>query len=529
MKRYTLTVVDVGGIQDYCFGTNNLRQNVGASYLVDCASRKWVVDALPRPHNVVAPDDEECPFNDQEQIEDGDLKSEVIYVGGGNALILFVDDESAITFAKRFTRRVLMEAPGLNVVVTSLELDWDDPLGGENGSVSKIMSRLAQEKRERIFPVPMLGLGVTASCSFSDLPAVDEYEGRLISAEVQAKLRVEEQAHQRLVRLVDWHGYSPAKDFDDFGRTRGESSYVAVIHTDGNGMRSRVRALLKRFPNATQNRDYIREMRAFSLSIQRAGMTALRKTVERLVAAVRIDEGGERSIGPIKLREDKLPFRPIVFGGDDVTFVCDGRLGLTVAAYYLEQFSSHVLGDGKPAYSRAGIAVVKTHYPFARAYALAEALCGSAKAYVLERQGPPYEEEGVTVMDWHFAVGGVLRDLAEIRNRDYTVEAGELFMRPIRLTSPEQDWRSWNTFARIVREFRCGKWAARRNKLRALRDALRFGPDAVEHFQRVHGPSLPLIPERPDMASQGWQGGKCGYFDAIEAMDFFVPLEGEGV
>jgi hypothetical protein len=25
-----------------------------------------------------------------------------------------------------------------------------------------------------------------------------------------------------------------------------------------------------------------------------------------------------------------LPFRPLVYGGDDVTFVCDGRLGLVL-------------------------------------------------------------------------------------------------------------------------------------------------------------------------------------------------------
>jgi len=27
---------------------------------------------------------------------------------------------------------------------------------------------------------------------------------------------------------------------------------------------------------------------------------------------------------------------------------------------------------------------------------------------------------------------------------------------------------------------------------------------------------------------QGWQGGECGYFDVIEALDMFVPLEGSG-
>lgn len=530
MKRYTLTVVDTVGIQDYIFGTNNLRQNVGASYLVDCATRKWVVDALPPRHNVLDPDRFECPFKD-EKIEDKNLDAEVIYMGGGNALILFADHEEAIAFSKRLTRRVLLEAPGLNVVLAHVQFDWgQESLGGKEGCIRKVMTTLVQRKRERVASMPLLGLGVTASCAFTDLPAVEEDnedgEGHLISAETQAKLQAAEQAHKRLVSLIDWHDYRIPKDFDDFGRTRGESSYIAVIHTDGNSIGNRIRTLRDRFPLASQNRDYIRVMRAFSLSLQEAAMNALRNTVERLVTAVQTNDEGEKSIGPIELKGNKLPFRPIVFGGDDVTFVCDGRLGLALAAYYLEQFSSQTLTDGKLAYARAGIAVVKTHYPFARAYALAEALCRSAKTYVVERQDPPYNEEGVTAMDWHFAVGGVIRDLEEIRNREYTVQAGKLFMRPVRLTSPEQDWRSWDTFSQIVRKFKSSEWAGRRNKVKALRDALRSGPDAVKHFLGVYRLDLPPIAAQPDMASQGWQGGRCGYFDAVEAIDFFIPLEG---
>src|SRR5260370_22422013 len=33
-----------------------------------------------------------------------------------------------------------------------------------------------------------------------------------------------------------------------------------------------------------------------------------------------------------------IPFRPIVFGGDDVTFVCDCRLGLSLATAYFREF-----------------------------------------------------------------------------------------------------------------------------------------------------------------------------------------------
>lgn len=532
MRRYTLTVIDTSGIQDYIFSTNNLKQNAGASYLVECATGRWVVEELPSPHNVRNVDDVENPFDENAKIEDGTLKAEVIYIGGGNALVLFAGQEEAIAFAKRLSRRVLWEAPGLNVVLAHASFDWQkEALGGPTGVVKRAMTRLAQRKKEQMTSVPQLGLGVTASCAFTDLLAVKEiYEEQksiLVSAETRAKLEAADNAHDRLLKLIDWHGYDTPKDFDDFGRTKGESSYVAVIHTDGNGMGSRIQSLRNKFPQPEQNRDYINDMRAFSLSIHRAAMKTLNETVDLLVNAVKTDGEGDKYIGRIKLKGNKLPFRPIVYGGDDVTFVSDGRLGLTLTAYYLQQLASKTLADEKPLYARAGIAVVKTHYPFARAYALAEELCRSAKMYIKERQDPPYNEEGVTAMDWHFAVGGLIRDLGEIRDREYSGAEGKFFMRPVRLTNPEKDWRSWDTFSRIVDGFNSDEWAERRNKIKALRDALRAGPKAVEHFLKVYSvTTLPPIEGLESMAKQGWQGDRCGYFDAIEAMDFFVPLEG---
>ena len=35
-----------------------------------------------------------------------------------------------------------------------------------------------------------------------------------------------------------------------------------------------------------------------------------------------------------------FPLRPIVFGGDDLTFVCHGRIGLALAARYLQYFEA---------------------------------------------------------------------------------------------------------------------------------------------------------------------------------------------
>ena len=530
MEQYTLTVVDTTGIQDYIFGTNNLPQNLGASYLVESATRQWVVDALdalPAKHNV-SNLDSDLPFIPNCMIENGTVQAEVVYAGGGNTVILFANHKLAVEFARCLTRKVLLEAPGLQLVLVHQDFNWQSQaLGGKSGVVKNTMVCLTARKAGQVTSWPLLGLGVTAACVFTGLPAVaEDQDGRLISAQVRAKLQAEQKAHGRLKKLVDLHEYDVPKDFDDSGRTKGESSYIAVIHTDGNGMGKRIQQIRDKYPTPTDNRKYIQEMREFSLSIRTTARKALKSTIDKLVAS--IDEQNTIS-GVIELKKKQLPFRPIVFGGDDVTFVCDGRLGLTLAAYYLEQFSGMKLGDGDFAHCRAGVAVVKTHYPFARAYALANELCQSAKQYITDRQ-KSFDEKGLTALDWHYATSGAILSIKELREREFTIPPhGTLLMRPVRLTNPENDWCSWQTFKQVVRKFQADeRWTERRNKVKALRDILRAGPDAVKRFRTVYGlGKLPEIGQRPDMAIQGWQGGRCGYFDAIEASDFFIPLAGE--
>ncbi|TDA68822.1 MAG: hypothetical protein D9V47_06820 [Clostridia bacterium] len=520
-----LSVVDVRRIQRYVFGSNILRHNVGASALVEQAVSDWVFDSLREPHNV-----RDGNIVDL-RMERDSLAAEVIYSGGGNAAVIFADMEEARQFARRYTAKVLLEAPGLEVT-----LAHSDPFIWETESLArvldKIMQRVAVKKLAVTGPTPLLGLSVTAACDFTGLPAVGtDEEDKLVSAEVEAKteaaLKGRPKFEQKLNRELESQGYTMARDFDHFGRSKGESSYIGIIHTDGNGMSRRKKRIGEQFSACDKNREYILAMRRFSRSVAKAVDDALLATLQAILSVVeRISiDGTSREViaGTVEIRDKRIPFRPIVVGGDDVTLVVDGRLALSVAAFYLERFSSSTLADGKPAYARAGVAIVKTHYPFARAYALAEELCASAKKCIQERCDPPYNEEGLSALDWHIATTGFLGSLEEMRERS---GEGKLHLRPLRLTSPDKDWRSWRAFTEVVEDFQKGpSWAGRRNKVKALRDALRDRGDAVKDFLRNYQCSLHL-PEDwpPSLAETGWYGDTCGYFDAIEAMDFYTPL-----
>jgi len=108
-------------------------------------------------------------------------------------------------------------------------------------------------------------------------------------------------------------------------------------------------------------------------------------------------------------------------------------------------------------------------------------------------------------------------------------------MRPLRLDTTEKgldttekEWRSWPVFIKIVKAFKEGEaWRNRHNKVKALREALRKGEKAVIGFRRVYSiDALPTIHEDyTSFPEQGWQGDRCGYFDAIEAMDRLIELD----
>lgn len=533
MRNYVVTVLDTTGIQPYIFGSNRLRENIGGSYLVDQATDEWAKDALQelgqKINQAIHIYEPNRPAN-KPYIEDGELAAELVYAGGGNTVLLFQSLDMAKQFTRILSKRILTDAPGINLVAAHQEFDWD------NESLYEVIqdlmkNQLDRQKRERIPSSPLLGLGVTAACQSTQLVAVDMSDNHgcpmpyLVSREIVAKLDAVKAANDKLDNtLFDRKipkKYKIALDFDDFGRSRGENSYLAIVHADGNNMGDR----FQKYGEDRENRDYITAMRELSDSVRLAGLTALKEVAKAVVNS--IDSEGKVK-GQFAIKNNYLPFRPLVYGGDDVTFVCDGRLGLELAAIYLNYFKKQPAADGKPLSACAGICVVKAHYPFARAYQLSEQLCKNAKKFVIE-QKEEWGEEDLSALDWHLAASGLFGSLGEIRQREYQVKQGDLTMRPVLLEHKYQ-WRKWPNFTSLVHAFNeDDDWKGRRNKVIALREKLREGSQATIEFLKAYSiKNLPPIQEAADEVQDcGWTEGNCGYFDAIEAMEFYISLSEE--
>lgn len=544
MSNFTATIVDTTGIQKYIFGSNRLKENVGASHLVKLATDyqvtgSWLRECFQSLGNVCIPEDN--LDGDLLVTEDPNIIAEIVYAGGGNTVLLFRNEQDAKTFTKKLTRKVLKEARGLNLAVAHHTFDWEKDKLIDVIAKHLIEDKLGKQKRNPLSSVPLMGLSVTANCISTGLVAVGSREidgtSKLVSQEVIAKLAKAEESNKELKQIildVDDNSFEVPYDVDDLGRSEQESSYIAVVHIDGNQMGKRFEDVgedqYKDKSISDENRDFVKAMRNLSREVSFATETALKLVGRLVVESIDLEK---KVRGKFQIKKNFIPFRPIVYGGDDVTFVCDGRIGLSLAVKFLKEFERltenlpDAQGKKSKATACAGIAIVKTHYPFARAYTLSEELCSNAKKLVKKETDNYSPRKPIfSALDWHIAASGLLGDIDEIRQREY--QDSKLTIRPMRSHEYGAGIKVvWQDFTSVIQCFKEGKeWKDKHNKVMALREILIEGKDATRKFVEIYGnEKLPEFPKvESTLREQGWLNDKCYYFDAIEAMDFYIPM-----
>lgn len=550
MTGVTLTLIDVRGVQNYLFNANELKQNLGASALVEQATHEWIIQFLPEKRNAQwNPKEYRIDF-DAKTIEKDDLNAEVIFMGGGNAAILFSTFPLAKQFTEKYTEHLLANAPGLEASVAhNKDVDMGKPGALKNAWATMQTVEMPKQKA-RLVAQPLLGLSVTAECAYTGLPAIADVlkdpnakgpDAPRILVSAQSLIKQQKQtvdaANNRLNDLLPIDGFDYPLDFDELGGERGKSSFIAVVHADGNGMGKRIQA----YTEHDDNREMIRRMREFSEKLNQVGLEAMQAVRNYLAmySGKLPDRFEPKEL--VRIKSSHLPIRPLVFGGDDVTFVCEGRLGLALAVKLLRTFSNADLPDKQKTYACAGVAIVHSHYPFARAYDLAEELCQSAKQKAREwdpeddkKDGQPEDRKKtgsrVSLINWHVASSGRTLDWDETQKREFSNPNGQLLLRPLMVEKaegvPSPAWQTWQTFTEQVKGFRKSFWSSQRNKQKELREVLRKDAAQTRKFTQQNG-ILPEFPSMPsmDVLETGWHEKQCLYFDALEALDYFIYPE----
>lgn len=178
--------------------------------------------------------------------------------------------------------------------------------------------------------------------------------------------------------------------------------------------------------------------KAFSSALDDATVGSAQFAYQRLKDKYKDQKWGDKC---------RIPFRPVVLGGDDLTMICRADLALEFTQLFMEEFEKRTSKNDpvfKPFVEKArleglsacaGIAFIKSSYPFYFGYNLAEALCGEAKRVAKGGDYTPDKFVESCVM-FHKVQDSFVEDYKSIckrmlmPNENYSFEYGPYYLKP---------------------------------------------------------------------------------------------------
>ena len=528
-----VVVFSAASLQQYIFQSNRLKENIGASSLAKRCLEEDLIEAIQLSENSVSVTgwktytnsvSNTCDSLPEPEIPiDPKINVNLIYVGGGNAALLCQNRKIADKIVKVWSRKLIDTAPGLRVIVGYGEVK--DSLAA---AYRTALENLTHCEEALPYGATLATLPVVRNCTSTGLAA-----SRQSTERYETNQWIAEQAYRKRQAADRYDTTSEIKSAlkrgqrfalqpeKDLGGSEGQS-YIALVHADGNGMGE----LLNKVIDESQNEDeFLHNLRAFSASVSHQSLQALLATLQHF-----------QKVLP-KLKNDLaidtthiFPIRPIVFGGDDLTFVCDGRVGLHLAAHYLREFAKRkimVLREPKYVDACAGVAIVPTKFPFAQAYGFADELCGLAKAH---RRDINYSEGNW--LDFQIIQAGVTGSIRSLRETQYrSLEGGHtLYDRPYDVAKTETDPpKGWDAFEKLLNGFKSDDWP--RSRAKGLMHALTQGPAVTKQVVEAAKWRKIELPRYKDMLSTIYETGwttttppTTPYFDPLEALDFYIQI-----
>lgn len=563
-KKVGAILLDTRSIQKYVFSCNKLKTNVGASYLVDAIFNDLMQNVVLPSFNLKMPEEVWQETKEIKMMNDDKIECEIVYIGGGNMLILvnkYPDDMNknlalCREIVGRWSEEMLKKTPGLKTGASIAEMDIEKE--AFKTSLDEMYKQLKQNQNTVLPQVDLPYTGLTLECDISGKVAdtFDWVDKRWISNEVKSKTDAYKYASEKLRKeykydLLDeeQNEYDFIDDLEHIGCKDGES-YVSVIHIDGNNMGVK-------FGNCRSSQ----ERKELSLKV----VERVQQSFQSLVKSIIKDYNNKIYDDVLDIKDlvrDKkrlLPIRPIIIGGDDITFVCPGRLGIEYAKrfikfvnkedllteeqheYMTEEINKNKDEKDKKEISKkmsccGGVAIVPLKYPFFRAYQLAESLCSSAKS--------KSRKDDKCFIDFAILYGEMTPTLEQLTRYQYTGAEGYLHYGPYCVGETDDklslaDKSSIDDLMEL--KDKLADTRVSRNKVKELRDVLTRDMHSIMRFLENSGYKAKeekktindILKEETGKdevyAEDFWQKKaeenelKTRYIDAIEIIDFTLP------
>lgn len=548
-----LVFLETSGNQAYLFGTNKLKENIGASQLTYLAGAEWAPQAASA------------------------VGGFCVLATSGKAIFCVPGREEGAELVRRVTLRALREAPGLSVAGAVVDLTQGESKALEEAHLRFNANRDALGAPR--FPcLPWAERCATSGYSASGSGA----EGKRplwLGAESLAK---REQAGGWITRINKMLK-EQAKDgtrlwvkdkVDDLQKDFEASQWLGVIFSDGNGL-GQIFMDLDRHLKTLKDQAREGETWTHLETMQRISQELEGATQRAFYAACLHIHALEAS----KTQNGKtyIPVIPLVLAGDDMTVMVEGTYALPFAQRFLTAFEEETGGADCPTIRRiaevalgaprlsagAGVALVKHHFPFHLAHALAEALLKSAKLAkkalkqnLTDSHGAREAPYPVSALDFHVLFDASFTDLETIRKERLTVRVSEteshrLYGGPYVVT-PENRlqgapasgiaWAQDHHFDKLIDRFEAlnaedresNRLCLPSSQMHALREAVAHGKESADARQRelhwLQDKGLDRLDEGGSSLffsrqSDGKSHWVTRFVDAINGAGFWPPPE----
>jgi hypothetical protein len=353
----------IQGIQGFIFETNRLKEIVGASNLIEKFTSKGFIDTF---------------------INDESVEYSLLRNAGGNIRISFTSNQKALAkkFVKHFPEYIIKKAYG--ITVSQAILSYDEHSNNEYEKVAKSLELQLKNARNKTYlPLDakfslMKQSSRTGKSATETIRHPDNTNEKVDKGTYQkfdnVKPAIKDLLLEKILISTEEHRKFPL----ELGVISNNKNKIAVIHADGNKMGLLLQQMAKKLEGVESN-EIQKQFREFSEAMEKSTKDAVYSAFSE---CFKLSTYGER----------KVPFRPIVIGGDDVTVICHADKAVEFTKLYMQYFQKNTkdnlrnvvqacnlteFEDGLTAC--AGIAYCNEKFPFHYAVSLAETLCGRAK------------------------------------------------------------------------------------------------------------------------------------------------------
>lgn len=413
----------IQGIQGFIFQTNSLKDIVGASELVECICTTLFAQQLGYSGNTT-------------QLIEALRKDEnAIVNAAGTIKYLFSSREECEKVVRSFPKAVIEFAPGITVSQAVVEMQDNCSDEDFKKAVLTLEARLRVQRNRPMRSTQPGWLGIERSRQ-TGLPVIDrrnkKNEPLMLDAASFRKLytmkegeREERKMSTQLLFNKAYKGCRTEQIPFQLKDLTDRNDWIAVIHADGNGLGQVVQHI-------GANRV---KLKKFSYLLDLATTQAANGAFDEV-----------RKMFPAVFC-DKVPFRPIVLSGDDHTLICRADLAIPYLVSFIKLFEEKthsLLGNLLQGVFKdkkvnmltacAGIAFIKSSFPFYYAYELAENLCSFAKKDTKENYDFNAGNLPASCLAFHKVQDSFIVDYKDIilreltPNKNYTFQFGPYYV-----------------------------------------------------------------------------------------------------